>query len=65
MMMTTGMQACVKVGDGSRSWNLAMQRHMVYVAAALHRPVGELRVLLLDAPAVEADGRPGPWRGLG
>jgi hypothetical protein len=44
------MQACVKVGDGSRTWNLAMQRHLVYVSAALHRPVGELRVLLLEDP---------------
>jgi hypothetical protein len=41
------------------AWNLAMQRHLVYVAAALHRAVGELRVLLLDAPVVEADGRLG------
>ena len=41
------------------AWNLAMQRHLVYVAAGLHRPVGELRVLLLDAPMVEADGQLG------
>jgi hypothetical protein len=40
-------------------WNIAMQQHLVYVAAALRRPVGELRVLLLDAPVVEADGRLG------
>ena len=33
-----------------------MQQHVVYVAAALHRDVAQLRVLVLDAPVLNEDG---------
>ena len=45
--------------QSKREWNEALRQHVVYVAAALHRPVGELRVALLDAPVMGPEGRLG------
>ena len=42
--------------EAKQDWNDAMQTHLVYMAAALNKRVGDLRVLLLDAPLRQEDG---------